>query len=63
MEAMLKQCPVPSCDFFSVVTCACVLAQPSSFFAFRNLQCQDLWPAEIHTLELLGHLHEQYFSE
>ena len=63
MEAMLKQCPVPPCDFFQWLHVPVSLLNHLRIFAFRNLQCWDLWPAEIHTLELLGYLHEQYFSE
>ena len=63
VEAMLKQCPVPPCDFFQLLHVPVSLLNHLRIFAFRNLQFRDLWPAEIHTLELLGHLHEQYFSE
>ena len=63
VEAMLKQCPVPSCDFFQWLHVPVSLLNHLRFFAFRNLQCQDVWPTEIHTLERLGHLQEQCFSE
>ena len=49
--------------YFSGYMCLCPCSTISVFFAFRNLQCWDLWPAAIHTLELLGYLHQQYFSE
>ena len=62
MKAMLKQYPVPPCDFFQWLHVPVSLLNHLRFFAFRNLQCRDLWPVAIHTLELLGHLREQHFS-
>ena len=61
-EAMLKQCPALPGDFFQWLHVPVSLLNHLRFFALRNLQCRDLWPAKIHNLELLGYLHQQYFS-